>query len=122
MKFSRLLGTLTARGHAPERISLADMPVLLMRAHKVRVTPDGVVFQRRNYWQPHSAAVMHAQELATLQFDCLALADPQLPDFICLIKNSANGHRDGAELGEKAQLLEVTGVWMCPQMMPSHFL
>ena len=114
MKWSRLLGAQASRGIAPVRISPADMPVLLLRAHKVMVTPQGVTFGKRVYWQPHSTAILRAQSLATLKFEALALADPCDPAFIVLIKNRVDGHRDGAELGAPAELLEVLPLKSAP--------
>ena len=105
-KWHRVFAGMDARGLAPVRLAVQDVPILLMKADQVTVTPQGVVWGKRRYWQPHSAAVLRAQDNHSHTFQCLALADPENPSEIFLLSNKLGERRMDGSLESRAVLWE----------------
>lgn len=105
-KWHRLYSAMQARGVAPVRLAVQDVPVLLMVADRVTVTPNGVIWNKRRYWQPHSAAVLRAQDTTAHKYECLALGDKEHPEEIFLLTNRVGERRTDGSLETRAVVWE----------------
>ena len=115
-KARRLEQELAGQGGRIARLSEADTMLLLHKAKKVCVKPNGVSLLGKLFWSEHSKAIWEAQHNTTLEKYYLALYDPQRLNEIYLLRNPVSHFREKDESlsGETPVFFEVLPLYVAP--------